>query len=463
MNISKPVFWHQGLFLQPQHFQMADLYAESLITPLQKYLHPYFWGVISLEISATGLENFSINIVKGEFLFSDGSHILFPGNALMEGRSFTEAWSDQGKPFDVYLGIREMNPAGGNVSVLSDLDNLNGVSSRYAGTLQPEEIPDQHESGDAGEVKTLRYILKIFWADEVEDAGDFILMPLTRIERDGDETKFNNDFIPPCLTIHSSERLLEIINEIKDQLGSRTRQLEEYKAQRGIQTAEFGARDTVYLLALRSLNRYVPMLYHLVEVQAVHPWTLFGLLRQLIGELSSFSNEINVLGGQSDGTSLLPGYDHHHPGPCFLAAQSLITRLLDGITAGPEYIIQLLFDGTYFAAEMEPGYFEGRNRYYLAVETEADPVEVIDYLQTITKLSSRAALPLLIARALPGVGLTNLQVPPQELPRRLHCLYFEIDHHSEHWLRVQNDNNIALYWDSAPEDLKIELMIVGRS
>lgn len=463
MNISKPVFWHQGLFLQPQHFQLADLYAESLTAPLQKYLHPHFWGVISLELSSTGLENFSINIVKGEFLFSDGSPVVFPDNAVLEGRSFAEAWSDQGKPFNIYLGLREMNPGGGNVTVLDDSADLSGVSSRYAGSLQPEEIADLHEAGASGEVKTLKYVLKIFWEDEVEDAGDFILMPLTRLERDGDETRFHNDFIPPCLTIHSSERLANIINEIKDQLGSRTRQLEEYKAQRGIQTAEFGARDTVYLLALRSLNRYVPLLYHLIEAQAVHPWTLFGLLRQLIGELSSFSNEINVLGELEDGENLLPGYDHRRLAPCFLAAQSLITRLLDEITAGPEYIIQLLFDGTYFAAEMEPGYFEGRNRFYLTVETETDPAEVIDYLQTITKLGSRAALPLLIARALPGVGLTNLQVPPQELPRRLHCLYFEIDHHSEHWLRVQNDNNIALYWDSAPEDLKIELMIVGRS
>ncbi len=463
MNIRKPVFWHQGLFLQPQHFQLADLYAESLLTPLRKYMHPHFWGVISVEVSATGLENFSINMVRGEFLFPDGSQVIFPGNAVMEGRSFAEAWSDQGKPFDVYLGLRKMNQAGGNVSILADTNNISGVSSRYAGSLQPEEIPDQHEAGAAGEVKTLNYILKIFWEDEVEDAGDFMLMPLTRLVRDGDEVKFFADFIPPCLTIHSSGKLSAIVGEIKDQLGSRTRQLEEYKAQRGIQTAEFGARDTVYLLALRSLNRYVPLLYHYIEAQAVHPWTMYGLLRQLVGELSSFSNEVNVLGELTDGTRLLPDYDHQRPSPCFLAAQGLITRLLDEITAGPEYIIQLLFDGTYFAAQMEPGYFEGRNRYFLAVETEADPVEVIDYLQTITKLGSRAALPLLIARALPGIGLTNLQVPPQELPRRLHCLYFEIDHHSEHWLRVQNENNIALYWDSAPDDLKIELMIVGRS
>ena len=43
--------------------------------------------------------------------------------------------------------------------------------------------------------------------------------------------------------------------------------LEEYKRQRGIQT-EFGSRDMVYLLALRSLNRYRP-LYHVTEAAQV--------------------------------------------------------------------------------------------------------------------------------------------------------------------------------------------------
>ena len=31
----KPVFWYQGLFLQPQHFQQADLYNQSTLAPLR--------------------------------------------------------------------------------------------------------------------------------------------------------------------------------------------------------------------------------------------------------------------------------------------------------------------------------------------------------------------------------------------------------------------------------------------
>ena len=188
-----------------------------------------------------------------------------------------------------------------------------------------------------------------------------------------------------------------------------------------------------------------------------------GLLRQLIGELSTFSAEISFSGEDREGNKLLPNYDHGDIGECFNAALAVITQLLDQITAGPEYMIQLLYDGTYFGAELPPSIFEGRNRFYLVVETAADPNEVLSSMESIAKLGCRESLPILIARSLSGVGIAHLEQTPQELPRRANALYFQIDHHSDQWAQVQKVNNAALYWDSAPEDLKVELMAVGRS
>ena len=270
-------------------------------------------------------------------------------------------------------------------------------------------------------------------------------------------------FIPPCLHIGASATLLRIITDIRDQLAARSHQLESYKRERGIHSAEFGSRDMVYLLALRSLNRYVPILYHLTEAAPVHPWQVYGILRQIIGELSSFSDRVNVLGeAPQEGAAILK-YDHRRLYDCFHYAQDLIIRLLDDITAGPEYMLPLLFDGTYFATDLVPRMFEGRNRYYLVLETEQDPKQVLEALDAIVKLGSRESLPILIARALPGVPLSHLPVAPQELPRRPGALYLKIDHHSEHWMNVQNSHNLALFWDSAPDDFKAELMVVGRT
>lgn len=463
MDIQKPIFWHQGLFLQPHHFQQNDLYVQGLQEPLRKLITPYLWGVAGFDYSKGALENFSFDMVSGEFLFPDGTFIDFPGNSVAEGRSFEDAWVDMGKPFNIYLGLKKMDETGINSTELTNKDTLAAVTSRYVSRAEPEDVEDLYESGPAGQVKKMQFVLKLFWESEKDMVGDFLLLPLARLEKDGEAIRVSPQFIPPALTIQSSEFLDQIVRDIRDQLASRSRQLNEYKSQRGIHTSDFGARDMVFMLALRTLNRYVPLLVHYTESPTVHPWPVFGLLRQLIGELSSFSDQINVLGEHEDGRGLLGEYNHSDLSGCFLAAQSVISLLLDEITAGPDHVIELISDGTYFTADLAPGQFSEGNRYYIVVETEDDPDTVRESLQGIAKFGSRESLPLLIARALPGVGLEFLPTPPQELPRRSHCLYFQVNHHSDQWANVASSKNIGLYWDSAPDDFKAELMIVGRS
>jgi len=461
--MDRPLFWHQGLFLQPQHFQLKDAYLQSLLSPFQKYIQPHFWGLGQFEVQEGALGTRSFNALRGVFLFPDLTYVVFPNNAILEARSFDEAWVEGGKPLTVFIGLKKWNESGENVTVLSKLENVFEVTTRFVSTADPEEVPDLHQGGTVANVKHLNYVLKIFWETEKDEAGDYLLIPVAQLERMGDEIVLSEDFVPPSLSLSSSSQLLKIVQEIRDQVASRGHQLEAYKKVRGIHTAEFGARDMVYLLALRSLNRYIPRLFQLTETTHVHPWVVYLELRQLIGELSSFSDRLSALGEFEDGTRLLPRYDHEDLWECFSSAQGLVTQLLDEITAGPEYMIQLLFDGTYFAADLAPGIFEGRNRYFIVFETEEDPGLVLNSLETVGKLGSRESLPLLIARALPGIRLEHLQVPPQELPRRTGAIYFQIDHHSDQWAQIEKMKNIAMYWDAAPEDLKIELMVVGRN
>lgn len=461
--MERPLFWHEGLFLQPQHFQLEDLHFQSMLAPFHKLLQPHFWGIGDLEIQEAALGNRNFNLLGGEFVFPDKTYAVFPGNAVIEARSFDEAWLEGDKPLTVYIGLRKWNDAFENVSELPKLDNFSEVTTRFITTVEPEEVRNFYQNGPSAQVKRLFYLLKIFWETEMDQLGDYIHIPLAQLERSGEEIILSERFIPPCLSIYSSKPLVKMVQEIKDQIASRGHQLESYKRGRGIHTAEFGARDMVYLLALRSLNRYVPLLFHLMDTKQVHPWNLYAVLRQLIGELTSFSLQFTVMGEREDGTRLLSGYEHQNLWQCFSNAQTLVTQLLDEITAGPEYVMQLLYDGTYWSTELSPAIFEGRNRFYLLVETEAQPQAVVQSLETIAKLGSRESLPILIARALPGIKLIHLEVPPQELPRRSQAIYFQIDHHGDHWDQVQKGKNIGLYWDAAPEDLKVELMVVGRT
>lgn len=458
--MERPLLWHQGLFLQPQHFQLADLYTASLLTPLYRHLMPHFWGTAKMDVRQASLGTGTFHLDSGEFVFPDMTYAVVPDNAVVETRSFKDAWIDGGKPFTVYLGIRRFNQLGGNVTTLST-ENPAGVNTRFISSEATEEVRDLHENGPTAHLRRLKYALRILWESEKDFFGDYETIPLARLERQGEEVVLSNGFIPPSLAIHGSPWLAKIIREIRDQLASRGYQLEGYKRDRGIHTAEFGSRDMVFLLALRSLNRYIPQLSHMLEATG-HPWTAYGLLRQLVGELSSFSERYSVT-GEVQGSGGLPLYDHLNLWNCFSRAQAVITSLLDEITAGPEYVFALSYDGTYYSSDLPPAVFEGKNRFYLVVQTASDAKDVLSALATGAKLSSRENLPLLIVRALPGVGITHLDRPPQELPRRVGALYFQVDHHGEQWAGVAKGKNIALFWESAPEDLKAELMVVGRS
>ncbi len=461
--MERPFFWHQGLFLQPQHFQLQDRYIQSLTVPLQTYLQPYFWGIGKLQIQDAALGNLSLQVLQGEFQFPDGTFVSLPENGLLDARSFSEDWIEGGKPLGILLGLRKWNPAGENVTVLSSLENIGDVATRFVTTTEPEDIQDLYQSGGASaQVKRLYHVMKIFWDSEEEELGDYELIPLASLIRHGEQIVRSDRFFPPCLSIDAVDPLMTLITEIRDQLTARSHLLEAYKRERGIHTAEFGAQDTIFLLALRSLNRYVPLLFQITEARIVHPWVVYGLLRQIVGELSSFSETVNVLGEYEDGSVLVPSYNHRKLHTCFLAVQNVLLRLLDEITAGPEYVLELIYDGTYYSGELSTAMFETQNRFFLVLTTDQDPAVMLQSFTTMAKIGSRETLPLLIARALPGVKVNYQETVPQELPRRPGSYYFQIDHHSELWQQVQQSNQLAIFWDGAPADLKAELMIVGR-
>ena len=461
MDPKRPLYWHQGLFLQPQHFQLADQFHQWNLEALRRSAIPYFWGVRELQVEKTAIANRTFNIQQAEILFPDGTFVSLPGNALLNARSFEEDWVDGGRPLTVYLGLRKLSSDKANVTVQADLSDISEVATRFVAPEQPEEVADIYADGPDGQVRSMYYALRIFWDTEKDRLGDYVYLPVAQLVRSGDEITLSADFIPPCLTISSHEVLAAAAREVRDLVAARGFQLGEYKVQRGIHAAEFGSRDMVYLLALQSLNRYTPLLYHYLEAGKVHPWQMYGTLRQLIGELSSFSEGCDVLASNEEYGAVLPPYDHWRLHECFSSALAVISRLIEEITAGPEYVIRLEFDGTYYSAELKPSMFEPANKYYLAVKSSQDPEELLQSLTTTAKLSSREYLPILIARALPGLPLEYQSVPPQELPRRANTLYFLIDSRNEQWTAVEQGSNIALYWDAAPEDLEAELMVVG--
>jgi type VI secretion system protein ImpJ len=88
------------------------------------------------------------------------------------------------------------------------------------------------------------------------------------------------------------------------------------------------------------------------------------------------------------------------------------------------------------------------------------PREIEHHLTGTGKVCSREEMTALLGRALPGLMLRYVENPPEELPRRAHCSYFELSHHGNLWERIQQRQNIAVYCELPPQETEMQLLVI---
>ncbi len=135
-------------------------------------------------------------------------------------------------------------------------------------------------------------------------------------------------------------------------------------------------------------------------------------------------------------------------------------QLLNELTKGPDYVIPLVFDGEYFAANLDKTFFDGNNHYYLSIKIDIPPRELERLLTETGKVCSREEMDALRQRALPGLMVRYLEAPPEELPRRANWSYFELDHHGNLWRRIEQRQNIAVFCQVPPEKTEMQLLVI---
>lgn len=462
MHGDKPIYWHQGLFLQPQHLQLQDMHSHFRSRPVREHAQPHFWGVASLEVLESSLENRRFELLSTELLFPGGTFATFPGNAVISPRSFDEAWVEGEKPFTIYLGLRKWNRDGRNATLVDSDDEAGQAATVYAVDRNATEVNDALDQGPAAKVQQMRYVLKIFWENELEKLDNYHLVPVAQLERSGDEVVLSRNFVPPCLSMDASPWLTRMLKEIRDEISARARQLEAYKSPKASQVFDFDIGYLVFLLALRTLNRYVPLLTQYSEAGRVHPWQVYLGLRQLIGEMTTFSEGISATGETGTGEVRIPPYDHTDLGHCFTAAHDLVGKLLDGITVGPEHLINLTYFEPYFICEIPPHVFSGDNVFWLIVRTSKDARDVTNAMDNLVKLGPSSTISTLLARSVPGIPLEYYSAPPPGLPRRSHSYYYRIEHRSPQWDEVLKSQMLSLYWVDPPEDVSVEIVVLRR-
>jgi type VI secretion system ImpJ/VasE family protein len=252
---------------------------------------------------------------------------------------------------------------------------------------------------------------------------------------------------------------------VRDLLTSKGQEFAELKRQRGVRATAQSAQEAIRLVMLQTLNRYIPLWHHHLEIGRLHPEPAYALLRQMVAEFSAFSEEVSALGavqGTAVTSQNLPPYDHEDLWFCFDLATRRLKELVLTMTTGAEAGIRLIYEDRFYKARLEPSLFEGaRNRYYLVIDSLIRGPELWDRLQKTGKLSPLEDMPQLLKQALFGLKIDLLPVAPEEFPQRGgNNSYFQIDTNHPLWQRIREKQNIAMYCDLDPNETVVRLYVI---
>ncbi|MDR2162160.1 MAG: type VI secretion system baseplate subunit TssK [Desulfovibrio sp.] len=461
----KPIFWEQGLFLQPQHLQLEQRFHSSAREFLSSSVHPYLCGISRLRINEDALAGGICEVTELTLLLPGGERITFPGNASLTLRPFREAWPDPEAPLTVYVGLAPFREEGDNVCQTDEPESAPD-RYRYTTPLTPDQAPDLHGKGPPADVRTLRFRLRLCLGDEMKDVWQRFLV--ARLVRDGERVRLDSRFIPSTTDIQAVDVLRGMLRDVRDMLLSRAKQLEEYKIVAG--DAGSGETSSLYGLTLFSvlgaISRHVPELDQILHAERIHPWPVFVALCRLVGELSVFSSSLSPVGTDPQGQRVLPVYDHERLYECFSAACGIVTRLVDALVIGPDFSFVLEARGDWLGASLPPGARNSGYAYWLLLRMPASGAaarqDMAERVKSFGKLAPAGEIQDIIARAMPGVRLIYAETPPAGLPRRNDTAYLRIDQSDPLWEQVLLQGELAFFLPDPPQGFWAQLTVIRK-
>ncbi len=467
MKTDALLFWEHGTLLQPQHFQLLEAAHSRNLARLASLTGPFPWGVRELALDEDALATGVVSVRALDMVFADGCHAVLGSNALLAPRSCTMAWENPEVPLMVWVGLPALRHDSPSVTVLEHLSSgeLARTSTRYVSSEEPQEVADMLAGGAPADVRFMLLNLKLVFGPETEAEnfpGDMSLVPLLRLVHRGDAIVQDKSYVPPCTNIFAFPRLADMVAGVRNALAGRAQQLEDFKLSAREAKGRSGrmpltARTLALHTMLQVLARHLPLFEHVCETGFCHPWQVYGMLRQLAGELSVFSTEVSILGLRRDNSVVLAPYTHLDPAACLAGAAALVSELVSLLATGPAHVFAMQRTEQLWTVFL-PDYARTDYDFWLQIRT--DNAAFLAHLAgSGLRFAAQDAMPALLSRSLPGVPM-SAEEAPQGLPARPDTVYLLLGSGSALWAQIARTGKAALFLPGAPEDTLVQLLLM---
>jgi type VI secretion system protein ImpJ len=431
---TQPVHWHEGMFLRPQHFQLATRYSVAVSDRGDKWDQHYNWGLRNLEIDLDALSNFRFVVRSLEARYRDGTQVAVPEDLVLPAFDLKPALSNSGS-IQIYLALPLLQSNRSNVG-----ESPNESLARFV--IDTQNLQDENTGINPQPVKVRRLNIKLLTSDQNNSGYELLpLAKLMRADRAEAVPQLDESFIPPLLSCDAWRPLRQSIMEpIYDRIGKKLEFLSGQIVSRNINFDSQRQGDRLLFEELRVMNEaYIPLGVSLFAKNQ-HPLDMYLQLGRIVGKLAIFSKQRRL--------PPLPQYDHDDLASCFWRAKQHIDSCLD-VVVEPDYFERALVGaGMRMQVALEPNWLESGKKMFVGVQSSltADECERLLTTGLDMKIGSSTRVDEIFRTGSAGLQFEYCNHPPRSLPNQPGLMYFEINRGSQadEWLAVQKSLTLAI-------------------
>lgn len=445
------VVWSEGMYLGPHHFQVQGRYFEDSIRFATSSLWFEPWGMAGCELDSEALINGTLSVLHARGIFPDGLPFHMPQHdPLPPPRNIAEEFPMTRDRVTVFLTIPARKENGLNCV---PKEEVTGLPVRFV--AENQMLFDETTGRDEKAVRLGRKNIQL--ALDLDNPDPETSVAIARVMRDGTGSfVFDPTFVPPCVQVAASERVLSLLQRLVDILDDKSRSLGRGKSSGASLWSEYSTSEIATFWMLHSINAALAPLRHQLKVKRGHPEELYQELSRLAGALCTFSVDHHP--------SRIPLYKHRELDRTFEELDTLIRLLLE--TMVPTQYIQIPLEKTaeyFYRGAVTDQRVLNPSKWILSVRSPGLEADVIRKTPQLAKFCSIAFVPKLVERALPGLPLTHLPVPPSAIRSRVDAQYFTISCKGPCWDSISQSRQIGLYIPGDIPDPKPELFVIMES
>ncbi len=444
MRFLSPVVWSEGMYLGPHEFQVQARYFEDALHFAAAALWTPCFGLTGCTLDHDALRNGTASVLHASGIFPDGAPFHMPeSDALPVTRPIADVFPPTKESMILLLAMTRHKTGGRNCV-------LTGEAGEARYVAEQRSFTDETNGADSRPIPMRRKNVRLLL--ETEPAEDAVTLPLARIRRDGSgHFIYDPAFIPPILQIGASEPLMLLLRRLIEILEAKSGSLGRASSGAG-GLPEFASRDLANFWLKHAVNSGLAALRHLWTKRG-HPQELFLEMSRLGGALCTFALDSHPRS--------MPHYDHLHPEECFDALDRHIRSHLETIVPTNCVSIPLTQTANYFyEGDVSDTRCLGRARWVLGVRAQLGEAELIVRAPQLIKVCSAKFVGELVRRAMAGLALNHLPVPPPAIPAQMEMQYFGVSRDGPFWDHIVQTKRVGIYVPGDFPNAELELLVV---